>query len=51
MLERILDEQAVDEQAGVWQTYYDEASGNPYYYNPETDETTWTKPAATVSAE
>jgi len=50
MLERILDEQA-DEQASVWQQYTDEASGNPYYYNPETDETTWTKPAATVSAE
>jgi len=27
MLERILDEQAVDEQAGVWQSYYDEEYG------------------------
>ncbi|XP_059811683.1 rho GTPase-activating protein 27 isoform X2 [Hypanus sabinus] len=28
----------------VWETHFDEVSGQPYYYNPETRETTWERP-------
>jgi hypothetical protein len=35
---------ATSAAAAAWQTYVDESSGLPYYYNWQTGETSWTLP-------
>jgi len=41
-------EQEQAEAAVVWQQATDEASGDPYWYNAETGESSWTPPDSTV---